>query len=476
MLARKIALNTLFSAAARVLGTALALVSIGLATRYLSKTQWGEYSIMLTFGGIFAVLAEWGLYQLLIREISRPGADEQQITDNIFTMRLVISLFIFVLAPVLSLAFPYSNEARLGILIGMAGYWLLSGVQVLMGVFQKHLRMDKAALAEIVGRAVQLVLLWVFVRMHLNFYWIVGSLVASSFANFIVIIWFAKKYVRLTLVFNLDFWKKSLHQSFPLAISNILVMIYFSTDSLFLSIFRPAAEVGIYRLPYKILESLIFFPAMFVGLVMPLLSHASNVDWLRFKNIFQRSFDVLLIFALPLIAGTIVLSPKIIYLLGGGNYPESAPIFNILIVAVGVIFLSTLFSYSLIAIEKQKKLLWISAVGSVFNVAANLVFMSIFPAQAIYIAATTTVLTETLVAIFMLVELHRAIGLAPSLSVFWKALAAAVLMALVIWQLGSLNLFIQLVLAIVLYFFMLYLFKGFSLREALDLIKKNDSG
>ena len=81
MLARKIALNAILSAATRVFGTLLALVTIGLITRYLTKTEWGEYSIVLTFGAIFSVLADGGLYQLLVRDISREGADEKKIAS-----------------------------------------------------------------------------------------------------------------------------------------------------------------------------------------------------------------------------------------------------------------------------------------------------------------------------------------------------------------------------------------------------------
>jgi O-antigen/teichoic acid export membrane protein len=473
MLARKIAFNTIISAGARVFATGLALVTIGLATRYLTKTEWGEYSLVLTFGGVFAVLAEWGLYQLMIREISRPGADQQKITGNLFTMRLVISLFIFALAPLISLLFPYSAQARLGILIGMAGYWLLSGTQVLMGVFQKHLRMDKISLADVAGRAFQLMLVFLFIKMGLGFFWIVGALVFGAIANFLLVIWFAKKYTRLKLTFDFNFWKKSLGQSFPLAISNILVMIYFSTDSLFLSAFKPITDVGIYRLPYKILESLIFFPSMFVGLVMPLLSGAAFRDWPRFKNVFERSLDVLIIFALPLVGGTLVLSPAIINLLGGGNYPESVAVLDILIVAVGVIFLGTLFSFTLISIEKQKILLWISAVGAVFNVAANIILI---PRWSYFAAAATTVLTESLVAILMIIAIHHYLRFWPKLGAFLKSLLAALLMVVIIWYLRPLNLFILLALALVAYFGLLYLIKGFSTKDILALIKKDASG
>jgi len=473
MLARKIALNTIISASARVVGTALALVTIGLATRYLSKTEWGEYSLVLTFGGIFAVIAEWGLYQLMIRDISRTEADEQKIAGNIFTLRLIISLFVFLIAPLVSLLFPYSSEARLGILIGMGGFWLLSCTQVLMGVFQKYLRMDKASFAEVLGRFVQLGLVYLFIRMNLGFFWIVATLIFGSIVNFLLVFLLVQKHVRVKLSFDFDFWKKSLKASLPLAISNILVMIYFSTDSLFLSIFKPVAIVGIYRLPYKILESLIFFPSMFVGLVMPVLSRTAFLDWPRFKNIFQRSFDVLVMFAVPLILGTIVLSPSVINLLGGGNYPESVPVLDILIIAVGIIFCSTLFSFSLIALEKQKSLMVISGVGAVFNVAANLILI---PRYSYYAAAATTVLTEALVAILMLILISKSLHFLPSIKIFLKSLGAAAIMALAVWYLRSFNLIFLLVLALIIYFGLLYLIKGFSAREILGLIKKDGAG
>ena len=57
-----------------------------------------------------------------------------------------------------------------------------------------------------------------------------------------------------------------------MGIAAILVMIYFKLDTVMLSFMKDQIDVGIYGLAYKILENLIFFPAMFVGLIMPLLS------------------------------------------------------------------------------------------------------------------------------------------------------------------------------------------------------------
>jgi len=469
MLARKIALNTIISAAARVLGTALALVTIGLITRYLTKTEWGEYSIMLTFGGIFAVLAEGGLYQLMVREISKDGANEEEVASNIFTIRLLFGLFIFALAPLISFLLPYSNQARWGIAVGMVGFWFLSGSQVTMGIFQKYLRMEKVALAELAGRVAQLLLIFLFIRWRLNFFWLVASLTFGGLVNFFIIYWLAQGHIVMHLRWAWDFWKKIIRQSYPLALAGILTMIYFSSDSLIISIFKPAADVGIYRLSYKILESLIFFPAMFVGLVMPILARTAFSDWPQFKKVLQRSQEVLLIFALPLVLGTLVLSPQIIGLLGGQNYPESIGILNILIVAVGIIFFGTLFSYALIALGKQKTLLWISAVGAVFNVGLNLIFI---PRYSYWAAAFTTVLTELLVTVLMMAVIGRTAPFPLAAKTAFKSLAAALVMAAVLWWWRDLNLLVLLVLAGAVYFGALFLLRGFSIRELLALVRQ----
>lgn len=469
MLAKKIALNTIVSAAARIIGTALALFSIGLMTRYLTKTEWGEYSIMLTFGGIFAVFAEFGLYQLMMREISRGSADESKIASRIFSLRLLIGLFIFALAPLASLLFPYSSRAQWGILAGMAGFWLMSGEQVLVGIFQKYLRMDKVALGELASRAVQLGLIVLFIKLNYGFFAIIGSFVLSALVNFLLVFWLAKRTVALRLSFEWPAARRLLMESYPLALVNILTMIYFSTDSLILSIFWPAADVGAYRLAYKVLENLIFFPAMFVGLIMPVFSQTAFGGRERFRDIFQRAFNVLAIFAAPLVAGILFVSPAIVQLLGGGNYPEAAVILNILIFAVGIIFFGTNLSFALIALEKQKSLLKIAAAAAIFNLVFNFLLI---PRYSYYAAAAGTVLTELFAALAMFFVLRRALDFAPSFKIFGRAAAAAFFMAAFLWAFAGYNLFFLLGAAGALYFVVLYALKGFSLNEVLFLLKR----
>lgn len=472
MLARKIALNSLISATVRVAGIVVSLATIGFITRYFSRAEWGEFSIILAFGGIFAVLADLGLYQMMVREISREGALENKIINNIFTLRLFSSLFIFVLAPVFSFLFPYSNLTRIGIALGMIGFWFLTDVQVLIGIFQKHLRMDKVALAEFAGKIIQLLAVVWFIKEELSFLWIVLTVVLGGLANFLIIWRLLAGHAKLRLEFDFSFWKDIWIKSRSLAVANILVMIYFYANAIIISIFWPAEDVGIFRLSYKVLEGLIFLPTMFVGLIMPLLSRFALTDFSAFKKIFQRAFDILMIFGWPFVLGGIIVSPQIIQLLGGGQYQESIPVLKILMAAVGFIFLGTLFSYGLIALEKQKILLKISAVGMVLNLVLNLVFI---PKYSFLAAAWITVLTEGLVLALMFFVFWRFWKLFPSFLVSLKSFLAALVMSFFVCYFFPGNLLGSVLFGGLVYFLALWLFGGLSFKEMKELFEKKEN-
>jgi len=472
---RKIAYNTIVSTGARIIAVALSLVSLGFITRYLGKEGFGNYSLILAFLYIFNILADFGLYSLMTREISRPGADEKKIASNIFTLRIVALLIFLGLGIILVWFFPYPLQVKLGVVIVSLSYFFLSASQVLMGVFQKYLRIDKAGLADIIGRLIQLGLVIIFIHLNLGFFSILWALIISCFGNFILNWLFARRYIALTLVFDFSLWKEIIKAAIPIAASLVLVLIYFKFDTIFLSLkfinrssANPIVDVGIYNVAYKILEGLIFFPSMFVGIIMPLLSKFafSNLD--EFKKTFQKTLDVLIIFIIPLVVGLLFLSLPIVVLIGGEQFSTSAPVLQILAFAIGLIFLGNLFGHSIIALNKQKTGAWIYFGGMIFNVITNLIFI---PKYSYFGASGTTVATEFLVTILMLILIYKTINYFPRFNIT-KPLLAGLIMAGPLYLFKGWNLFLLVGLGIIIYFVMLYIIKGIKKEEILLLIKK----
>ncbi len=469
MLVRQIAYNTIASAGARILGLALSLITIGFITRYLGQEGFGYYATILAFLYFFTVLADLGLYSICVREISRPQANEIKIANNAFTLRFFFGLFIFSLAPIIIYFLPYPGEVKLGTAIAALAFWLNSNQQVLMGVFQKYLRMDKIALSEVLARIVQLGLVVLFIYLDLGFLLILSALIGGALINFCLAFIFSQKYIPIKFQFDISYWKEILKESAPLAIASIFTVIYFRLDTIMLSLMQPASHVGIYNLAYKFLESLLFFPAMFVGLIMPLMSKYAFSDRNKFKKTVQQTLNLLLLFIIPLIIGTYFLSDCLVVLIGGQEFIASAGVLNLLIIATGIIFLGVLFSNQIISLAKQKTLLYIYGIGALINLIANYIFI---PKYSYYGAAGTTLFTELIVTCLMLITLYRIMKELPSFKLLIKYLIGGLIMAGIFFILRNNSVYWTAPLAVFAYFACLYLLKAFSPQQIFSLLKK----
>lgn len=468
-LTQKIAYNAVFSALSRALEMAIVFITIKLTTNYLGVEGFGDYGTVLAFVYIFSVLGDFGLYSLVVRDISVPDADEDKIVNNALTIRLVLGAMVLGSAYLFSFAFPYSDQIRLGIFIGAAGYWFLNAIQVLMGLFQKHLVMDEVSVAEIAGRVVQFLGVVIGIKYNLGFIFIVSTVLLGAIFNFLLIMAYARKLIKIRLEFDFKLWKDMLSRAFPLALSAILVLIYFKLDTIFLSVIKGSEAVGIYSLAYKIMENLIFFPSMIVGLAMPLMSRTVFENRKQFESIVQRTLNFLLIAIVPIVFGIFAVSEKLIMLLSGPEFADSVVVLNILTIALGFIFLGALFSNVIIALKKQTSLAHIYFCGAVFNVIANLL---IIPRFSYFGAAFTTFATEFVVTALMVWVIYKDIKFIPSFANLLRASIAGGVMLLVLYMFSSLNIFYMVVLGALVYGILIYAIGGISKEEIDKLLQK----
>ena len=216
ILAQKIAYNVIFNTITKLLSTVLALVSIGFMTRYLGRDGFGDYATVLAFFSFFSALLDLGLYSVATREISRKNADEEKIIGNVFTLRILASSLVLLIAPILIFFLPYSQKVKEGILIASLAYILASSYMVLNGIFQKNLRMDKVALTELAGKSLQVVFIVLAVKMDWGFEAIILSLLINMVFAFTVVLALSRKYVKFSLSVDIDYWKKFLKMSLPM--------------------------------------------------------------------------------------------------------------------------------------------------------------------------------------------------------------------------------------------------------------------
>ncbi|MBI3115167.1 MAG: flippase [Candidatus Kerfeldbacteria bacterium] len=472
-LATRVARNTAVQFGGKFLSIVLGFLTIALLQRALQVEGFGSYTIIVSYLGFFSVIADLGLYLILIRELNKPGADRDRVFANVLGIRLVTFGGVFVVALLVLPLFGYAAVVNHGVLVGVLGFLGVAVSQLLTSIFQSALTMQRVVVAELVGRLVLLggvlgaVLLgWGVVAM-------VGVLVLANGANALLLIAQARPYVRIRVAFDRPYWGYLLRETAPVAISVVLNLIYFRIDTILLSVFRTTEEVGLYGASYKVLEILNTFPIMFVGLMLPLFTQAFALDHARFRALYQRAFDALFMGVLPLVVGGWLLAEPMLVFIGGSQYAPAAPIFQLLLIAVGFLYLNALSGHTITIIHKQRQMVWAYLAVALVGLA---VYFSLIPAVGMRGAAIGTILTEALTAIIGAVVVFRTMRFVVSVRTVAKALVATAVMAGVLWLIPGQRLLVEVPVAIVVYAVGLLLTRSVPIAFLREVVKREQAG
>ena len=465
-LKKKIAQNFLISFGGRFVAGALGIISIGLITRTIGSDGFGAYSTVFAFLYVFSMFADFGLHPLLTREISKKDADEAHVVSSVFSARVLLLILFLGVGCGIALVTPYTTAVKIGIVIAAFGFFLQSSATVLMGIFQKYLKTGIPAIADISARVTQFALVWYLFVIGGNFLYFLGIFTLGSFVYFFIIYGWVRRRIPFSLVFRIHELRRIFTESWPMAVSSLLVLIYFKGDTILLSLLKPAHDVGMYGVAYKILENIIFFPAMFVGLVMPLLSRYFIDDREMFRAVFQKTFDFLVIIALPLAAGGIYMARDIILILAGTGFEEATAPLQVLFVAMVFIFFGSLFGSAVIAIHRQKTVMYVYGIAAVLNIGANIYFITQYSYMG---AAAVTAVTEFLVSAGMFIIIYMTVRQMPRFSVGIKALCASGIMVGALMFSPSQNFIFLFVFGAAVYAIALYALRGVEKKDLLVL-------
>ncbi len=180
------------------------------------------------------------------------------------------------------------------------------------------------------------------------------------------------------------------------------------------------------------------------------------------------------ILALPLSVGAQFLAKPIMILVAGKEFGEAGAALRILIFASSIIFLGSMFTHGIIAIDKQKKIISAYIFTSIAAVAGYLIFI---PRYSYFGAAWMTVASELTIVLASAYLIWKNTKIFPSLKVFLKSLSASLVMATALFLFMRVNawqpnLLAALTFAAIIYFVSLYIFRGISKKDIVALLNK----
>ena len=165
--------------------------------------------------------------------------------------------------------------------------------------------------------------------------------------------------------------KLLLQESWPLMISQIVIMVYLRTDQIMLGEMIGESAVGIYAAIVKLSEMLYLIPNTVVQSVFPAIIKAQEISKELYYQRQQKLFSIVTAinyaFAIPIT----FIATSVVTLIYGENYALGGPIFAVLVWSGLFVSLGVARSPCLIAEGLTKFSAAATATGAVVNVILN---------------------------------------------------------------------------------------------------------
>lgn len=467
-----IAKNVAMQYVSRVIGTVFGLITLSILTRYLGTEGFGQFTVATSYLQFIGTLVDFGLTITAIQMLSEPDADQNKILGNLLALRIVTATIVFAAAIGIALLLPWGSMTHMAIAVGSFSFIFLSIHQIFVGLFQKKLRMEFPAIAEVAGRGLLVAGVALAAFYHGN---LIVVMAAMSAANLVMVAFslaFAKKIQPFSLGFDRAIIAKIYRRSWPIALSIMFNLVYLRGDVIIMKIVgRGEAEIGLYGAAYKPLDVITVIPIIFMGLVLPLFVNAwSAMDRDKVRRIIQRATDAVGILSWPTLAGGLVLATPLMLFISGPEYAGSGPLLALLVIAAFMVFYGSLFGHLIVGIGKQKMMTWFYAADALVSVALYFILIPRYGATA---AALVTIFSEAVIAVAATVIVLATVKTRPSLKVTGKALLAAALMGIAIYALPQLHVLLRILFGIVVYGIALVALRAVSTADIKKLMNRS---
>ena len=388
----KIGYNTSVQLIGKILSVLLSVITIGILTRYLGTSGYGNFTLVFAYMSFFAVIADFGLQLAMVRELADRNEAKEKLYGTYFWLKIILVLFSTLLAFIFLLFFPYSLMLKTAILIGGVAV----GISGLTGygttIFQSNIRLDLVTFVDLITKIATTVLIVLFIALGLGFYSIILTVLIGNLVGLAATVALLRRNASFNFNFDKVLAKRIFLLSLPIGFTTFFSLAYFKLDTIILSVLRDAREVGIYSLSYKTLENVIVVWGFYMASVFPLLSKFyAEGEKEKFNKLLKSSFFIAVLLSAVTMSASYIFAPFIINVFGGKEFSESIVSLRILVFAIPMLFVNNLLYYRFLVKRNLLPIIIILILGLTLNGVLNLIYV---PQYGYLASSFITVITE----------------------------------------------------------------------------------
>ncbi len=374
-------------------------------SRVLGVSNIGIVSFVDNTINYFILFSTLGAATIGTREIAKYQNDREKINIVFSSLITIYTIYTCIVVIVYVFAISFVEQLRIHqqlFYIGIAK--LIFSVFLIEWFYRGTENFKYITTRTLMIKILYVITLLIFVKnnSHYKIYFILTTsvVVVNAFINII----YSRKFVRLSI--KGITLKPYFKQSFYLGSYSLLTSMYTTFNVMYLGFVSNTVEVGYYWAALTLYGILLGFFSAFTGAMMPRMSSLLFFgEKEAFKNLIQKSFNLVFTISFPLIFGSILLAPQIIGLLAGKGYEGAIFPMRIIMPLVLIVGIAQILAIQVILpMQKDKLILYGSLLGAFIGLTFNIVLVKKFGSEG---TAFVLLLSECAVTMFYIYTVRK---------------------------------------------------------------------
>lgn len=328
---RLVATSTIWQILSQATTAALSIITVKIISLTLSQEMAGYYHSAYGTLQMFGILADFGLYAIAVRELSR-SENKSSMLGAIFLLRTLLTVLSLGSALAIAWLIPAWQGTPLPLAVSIAA--LVPAFTLFAGVFRSQLqvqyRMHWSFVAEVAQRiltaGLTFVVFWQGVRLSTDpniLYIMLGIGGLGSLLLFIISFAAVRKSMPVKLTADVGTTMRLMKKSAPYGFAFLCLAVLRQIDIPLIAVLRDdfAIQNAYYGFTQRVMEMSYLLPTLFLNSLLPLLNGQEDNDQ---KSIVTRAFIASLVLGVSLLFASLLWARPLLLLMTNEAYLSTA--------------------------------------------------------------------------------------------------------------------------------------------------------
>ena len=406
--AKRIIRNSFFLSLTTLADRFAEVVLFFLMARSLGPGFVGDYKTVVMFLSIFQNLANFGLMQLVMREVATIK-NRQQVAELLISYGfagLVIALGLLVIMNVAATLVSYPPAITLGIYVVSLALLPSAWRRVAEATISGLENMEYIALISFLGAIFRIVVTTLLLWRGGSLMAIFWALVITQIAIVPAYLWVINRFL-VRVRFRPDPAKLLgiAREVATFLLMGILVIgVGTQIDVLMIRKMTSAEQAGLYTTASTLVQTLLLVRPAILNSVFPHMALLYKSSVAKFQSLTTNLVKLSVVALLPFPFAALILAKPLMPLLLGVSFADSAVTLQVLIWIIVPSFAYATLSRVLVAGQQERSNTLIAAAGMLVNIVLNLILIPRFGATGAAISSVTSMLVATIASYFVIKE------------------------------------------------------------------------